>query len=75
MTVPCRTFFFTRTLIMLSQFEFSQNFTPENMENLESVKSIVKSNFKMCLILNIQGFNLQKFCKIFTDRLQVEKSS
>ena len=29
----------------------------ENIENLESVKSMAKPNFKMCLVINIQGFN------------------
>ena len=31
-------------------FEFSLNFTLENIENLKSVKSTAKSNFKMYLV-------------------------
>ena len=44
------------------QFEFSKNCTVEIMENLESVKSIAKSIFRMCLIENIQGFMIRRFC-------------
>ena len=28
----------------------------ENIENLESIKSITEINFKMCLIISTQGF-------------------
>ena len=41
----------------MALFEFSQNFTVENIENPEIVKSIAKSYFKMCLIGIIQGFH------------------
>ena len=49
------------------------------MENLESVKSIAESNFKMCLIGNIQGFHFKGILQIFYRSLQfflkVTKSS
>ena len=45
--------------------EFSQNFTVENMENLESIKSITESNFKMCLIINIRSFDVKGVSQIF----------
>ena len=52
-------------------FEFSQNFTVEYMENLESVKSIAKSNFKMVLIGNIQGFYDEEILRIFYKSIQL----
>ena len=41
------------------------------MENLDSVKSNAKSNFKMCLIGYIQGFHDQNRNKIRIDILQI----
>ena len=58
------------SLVHLFLYEFSQNFTMENMENLESVKSIAESNFKMCLIEHIQGFHYKKISQIFYRSLQ-----
>ena len=49
----------------ISLFEFSQNFTVENMENLESVKIIAKSNFKVRLKGNIQSFHHKEILQIF----------
>ena len=40
------------------------------MENLESVKSVTESNFKMCLVGNIQGFPGEKILQIFYRSLQ-----
>ena len=37
-------------------FEFSQNFNVEYLENLESVKTIPETNFKIFLKIKIQGF-------------------
>ena len=37
--------------------EFSNNFAMENIENLESVKSFVKSKLKICLVWKTHGFH------------------
>ena len=47
------------------EIEFSQNFNAENMDHLESVKSIAKSNFKVCLKENIQRFHGEEILQIF----------
>ena len=52
----------------MGKFAFSQNFTVENME---SVKSIAESNFKMCLTRNIQGVNDKDILPIFYRSLQL----
>ena len=49
----------------LSAIVFSQKFTVENTENLESVKSIAESNFKIRLIINIQSFHDKEILQIF----------
>ena len=41
------------------------------MENLESVKSTVESNFKMCLIINIESFHDKEILQIFDKSLQL----
>ena len=55
-------------------FELFQRFIVENMANLESIKSAAESNFKMCLIINIQDFYDKDILSIFTVCLRVEKS-
>ena len=55
----------------MSPLEFSQNFTVENMENLESVKNTVESNFKTCLIINIESFHDKEILQIFDKSLQL----
>ena len=50
--------------------EFSHNYNMGNIENLESVKSIAKTNFKMYLIRNTHGFNDKEFLQIFYRFLQ-----
>ena len=50
----------------------------ENIENLESVKSIAETNFKICLMINAQLFHdrvLTDILRIFIVSLQVEKST
>ena len=51
--------------------ECSQNFTVENMENLESIKRTVESNFKMCLIINTESFHDMEILQIFYKFLQL----
>ena len=53
----------------------------ENIDNLESVKSIAQTHFKMSLIINAQGFydegvlTDRSIFQIFTVGLQVKKST
>ena len=54
----------TLVLILKRAIEFSQNFTVENMENLENVKSIAKSNLKVCLIGSIKSFRYEVILQI-----------
>ena len=42
----------------------------ENIENLESVKSIAETNFKMCLIINYQGFHDKAILQMLYKSLQ-----
>ena len=42
----------------------------ENIENLESVKSFAETNFKICLIINTQGFHDKEYLQIFYKSLQ-----
>ena len=51
--------------------EFSNNFSIGNIETLESVKSMAETNFKMCLIITIQGFHDKVILQIFCRYLQL----
>ena len=51
--------------IMFVTFEFSQNFNVENLENLECVKTTPETNYKICLMINIQGFCDKEILHIF----------
>ena len=42
-----------------------------NIENLESVKSTVQSNFKICLIINIESFHNKEISQIFYKSVQL----
>ena len=55
-----------RPIFCIYTLEFSPNYTVENTENLESVKNIPGSNFKMCSgIGNIQGFHDKEILQIY----------
>ena len=43
--------------LWLYLFEFSHNYNMQNIDNLESLKSTAETSFKMCLIINTQGFH------------------
>ena len=45
--------------------EFSQNFNVEILENLESVKTTPETNYKIFLMINIQGFCYKEILNIF----------
>ena len=47
------------------QFGFSQNFNVEILESLESVKTTPETNYKIFLMINIQGFYYKEILNIF----------
>ena len=58
-----------------TRVEFSQNFSLESMENLESVKGITESNFEMFLDIKYSRFfMIRSFCRCFTDIYSLSSS-
>ena len=45
--------------------KFSQNFNVGKLENLESVKTTPETNYKIFLMINIQGFCNKEIWHIF----------
>ena len=66
------------TMSQAEQQSMFSDFTVENMEKVESAKSIAESNFIMCSVINIQGFHdkeiLRKFYGYFTDLYRLSAS-
>ena len=54
--------------------KFSHNYVLENIENLESVKSIAETNFKLRLVVNTQGFHHKEFLYLFTELYSLSAS-
>ena len=52
-------------LDLIDLFEFSQNFNVEYLENLESVKTMPETNFKVFLKIKIQEFSDKEILHIF----------